>query len=89
MLLARRGLFGGALALLAAPAIIRTPGLLMPVKRLPALGTYKLIAVSGVYTGAPPHGMTITAWNDKEVVGPVTNFCAGSGVWSGQIYVPT
>jgi hypothetical protein len=32
MLLARRGLFGGALALLAAPAIIRTPGLLMPIR---------------------------------------------------------
>ena len=30
----RRGLFGGAFAALAAPAIIRTPGLLMPVKRL-------------------------------------------------------
>jgi hypothetical protein len=32
MLLARRGLIGGTLALLAAPAIIRTPGLLMPVR---------------------------------------------------------
>jgi hypothetical protein len=31
-LLARRGLFGGALALLAAPAIIRTPGILMPIR---------------------------------------------------------
>jgi hypothetical protein len=32
MLLARRGLIGGTLALLAAPAIIRTPGLLMPIR---------------------------------------------------------
>lgn len=31
-MLARRGLFAGLGALLAAPAIIRTPGLLMPVK---------------------------------------------------------
>ena len=32
MSLSRRGFFGGVLATLAAPAIIRTPGLLMPVK---------------------------------------------------------
>lgn len=32
-MLSRRSLFGGLLASLAAPAIIRTPGLLMPVKR--------------------------------------------------------
>lgn len=30
--LPRRGLIRGALALLAAPAIIRTPGLLMPIR---------------------------------------------------------
>ena len=31
-MLSRRGFFGGAFAVLAMPAIIRTPGLLMPVK---------------------------------------------------------
>jgi hypothetical protein len=31
-MIARRGFFGGLGALLAAPAIIRSPGLLMPVK---------------------------------------------------------
>lgn len=38
-MIARRGLLAGIGALLAAPAIIRTPGLLMPVKALemPAL----------------------------------------------------
>ena len=36
MMLARRGFLGGLGALLAAPAIIRTPGLLMPVKAVPA-----------------------------------------------------
>ena len=30
----RRGLIGGAAAFLAMPAIIRTPGLLMPLRRL-------------------------------------------------------
>jgi hypothetical protein len=34
MNLSRRGLLGGLVAALAAPAIIRTPGLLMPVKRI-------------------------------------------------------
>ena len=34
MALSRRGLLGGMLAALAAPAIIRTPGLLMPVRPL-------------------------------------------------------
>lgn len=34
-MLKRRTLFGGMLAALAAPAIIRTPGLLMPVKPIP------------------------------------------------------
>ena len=33
----RRGFLAGAAALLAAPAIIRTPGLLMPVKAAPTL----------------------------------------------------
>lgn len=32
----RRGLLGGLIAALATPAIIRTPGLLMAVKPLPA-----------------------------------------------------
>ena len=35
MTLNRRTFLTGALAALAAPAIIRTPGLLMPVRRLP------------------------------------------------------
>ena len=38
MMLARRGFLGGLGALLAAPAIIRTPGLLMPVKPVLPLG---------------------------------------------------
>jgi hypothetical protein len=42
----RRGLLGGLLATLAAPAIIRTPGLLMPVSTL-ALPVY---GPSGVLT---------------------------------------
>jgi hypothetical protein len=33
MSISRRGFLGGIVAALAAPAIIRTPGLLMPVKR--------------------------------------------------------
>lgn len=33
-MIARRSLVGGLLAVLAAPAVIRTPGLLMPVKVL-------------------------------------------------------
>lgn len=41
MILARRGLLGGALALLAAPAIIRTPGLLMPVR--PVLTAHRFL----------------------------------------------
>lgn len=34
MELSRRGMLGGLLGILAAPAIIRTPRLLMPVKKL-------------------------------------------------------
>ena len=37
-MLSRRGFFGGLIATLAAPAIIRTPGLLMAVKPLPPFG---------------------------------------------------
>lgn len=33
-MLSRRGLLGGLLAAVAAPAIIRTPGLLMPIRPL-------------------------------------------------------
>lgn len=33
-MIARRSLIGGLLAGLAAPAIVRTPGLLMPVRRV-------------------------------------------------------
>lgn len=47
MLLSRRGLFRGAGAAaavaLATPAIIRLPGLLMPVKQLPLRMPYHLI----------------------------------------------
>lgn len=43
----RRGFLAGLGALLAAPAIIRTPGLLMPVRPLPL--------VVGI-DGAPPGG---------------------------------
>ena len=35
-MLNRRSFFAGTAALLAAPAIIRTPGLLMPVKKIPS-----------------------------------------------------
>lgn len=35
MILSRRGLLAGLGAAIAAPAIIRTPGLLMPVRRVP------------------------------------------------------
>lgn len=41
-MLRRRGFLGGMLAALAAPAIIRTPGLLMPVK---PVWTYKEYAL--------------------------------------------
>lgn len=34
MSFSRRALFGGLVAIIAAPAIIRTPGLLMPIKPL-------------------------------------------------------
>jgi len=34
-MITRRGLVGGLLALVATPAIIRTPGLLMPVRPVP------------------------------------------------------
>ncbi len=37
MSLSRRSLFGGLLATLAAPAIVRTPGLLMPVNPMRGL----------------------------------------------------
>lgn len=40
-MLSRRGLIGGLVAL-AAPAIIRSPGLLMPIKPLPELDYYKV-----------------------------------------------
>ena len=49
MHLTRRGVLGGLLAsALAAPAVIRTPGLLMPVKRAPETFTW-----SGFYTRIP------------------------------------
>lgn len=35
MAIGRRGLFGGLAVMLAAPAIIRTPGLLMPISVVP------------------------------------------------------
>ena len=35
MVIGRRGLIVGATAFLGAPAIIRTPGLLMPIRPLP------------------------------------------------------
>ena len=48
----RRGFLGG---LLAAPAIIRTPGLLMPVRPLEAF------EFSGFYTRIPVGQLTISA----------------------------
>lgn len=57
-MLTRRTLFGGMLATLAAPAIIRTPGLLMPVKQwdmlrpAPLLGETSIITLYGTCTGA-------------------------------------
>ena len=33
MTLSRRGFFGGLIALVAAPFVIRTPGLIMPVRK--------------------------------------------------------
>jgi hypothetical protein len=47
-MIARRGFLGGLLAALAAPAIIRTPGLLMPVKALPESVQY-----TGFYSSLP------------------------------------
>ena len=38
-MITRRGLVTGLLALVAAPAIIRTPGLLMPVRPVPRMMT--------------------------------------------------
>jgi hypothetical protein len=36
-MLGRRGLIAGFAAVLAAPAVVRTPGLLMPVRSVPSL----------------------------------------------------
>jgi hypothetical protein len=55
MRLSRRGLFGG-LAALAAPAIIRTPGLLMPIKRLATNDPSVWILTRGQWYIASPGG---------------------------------
>jgi hypothetical protein len=58
MILARRRLLAGIGATLAAPAIIRTPGLLMPVRRVPkpafitvSAGTQEIHLPSGAPIG--------------------------------------
>lgn len=54
MMLARRGLLG---ALLTAPAIIRTPGLLMAVKAAPQVWIYHTHGMSFVITRELLYGM--------------------------------
>ena len=46
MTLQRRGFLTGLAAALAAPAIIRTPGLLMPVKRLAVIAPWVEMGVT-------------------------------------------
>lgn len=51
-MITRRGALGGLLGLLAAPAIIRTPGLLMPVKAAPLGPVATIPGASGLYVPA-------------------------------------
>lgn len=54
----RRGFLGGIIAAAVAPAIIRTPGLIMPIKPLKA-----------AYTGEP---YTLTIYNEEAVAGHIS-----------------
>ena len=64
-MLRRRGLLAGIAAALAAPAIIRTPGLLMPVKVAPA-GMAGPIGPTGTYTVGARR-----PWGTTGPVGPL------------------
>lgn len=58
MSMGRRGLLAGLGAALCLPALIRTPGLLMPVRRLPA-GLYGLQVFPSIPQGRG--GVTLAA----------------------------
>lgn len=64
-MLGRRGLLG---VLLAAPVIIRTPGLLMPVKKV-VLPSSTMVTIDWVQPGIPPLAYQVQ-------FSP-----AGSGIW--------
>lgn len=55
-MLTRRGILG---ALLAAPAIIRTPGLIMPVRKVVVPAPPIFVSVGTTFMGAIEPGMTL------------------------------
>jgi hypothetical protein len=59
-MISRRGLIAG---LFAAPAIIRTPGLLMPVKSQITASGYGLVRYAVLYSENDPPG-TVLGWYD-------------------------
>ena len=61
----RRGFLGGLLVALAAPAIVRTPGLLMPVK--PVLPTWQSYSLG--YTVRRPPLLLMPGYQVKEFLG--------------------
>lgn len=75
--LPRRGLIRGALALLAAPAIIRTPRLLMPVStlkdRLPVgefvTVTWNEVPLATGYTVYKSASLWLVGWGEQTVHG--------------------
>jgi len=64
----RRGFIAGLGALLAAPAIIRTPGLLMPVKRLPVddVRIWEIVGSGGVVMPPAAAGWNYVIRNDSN-----------------------
>lgn len=73
----RRGFIGGLVGLLAAPAIIRTPGLLMPVKRGLA-SSWKMdgyVVVRGMFT-------SVTVPNPGPTWGAVASYAEFPAGWT-------
>lgn len=78
MALSRRALFGG-LAALAAPAIIRTPGILMPIKTM-AAPSMVLEIESLLRTHYDPAKLQLRAYVFKDYADQVLNFQISGGM---------
>ncbi len=74
MSLSRRAMFGGLALAIAAPAVIRTPGLLMPIKSLPRAIT---LADWAARMPEPHNGLIVRLLNESNEIMEQLNWSEG------------